>query len=288
MKLTQMVTGQKYMAQTTNITNKHINQELSIQVSLSGLSFCILQRDTNTIVYLKHIDFEKKLNHFEILDKLKHVYNSEDIFTQTFTAVNIIHVNELSTLVPKPIFNEDNLADYLKFNSKILRTDFITYDNIPLNESVNVYVPYVNVNNFIYDTYGSFTYKHISTVLIEHILAIEKNSELEKVYVNIRKDTFEIIALNKSKLILYNTFEYQTKEDFIYYLLFTAEQLEFNPETFNLICIGDIDTKDELFVIAKTYVRFVFLGNREDNYNYLSHLLPKGYHSDFALIKSFL
>ena len=59
-----METGQELMAQTNNTYNKQTNIELSIQISLSGLSFCILQRDTNTISTLKEIDFEKKIKSF--------------------------------------------------------------------------------------------------------------------------------------------------------------------------------------------------------------------------------
>ena len=273
------------MAITNNTSNIHVNQELSIQVSLSGLSFCVLQKDTNTITFLNQITFEKKLNPFELLDRLKHEFNTQDILKGPFSTVNVIHVNELSTLVPKPLFSADNLADYLKFNSKILKSDFITFDDITLNDSVNVYVPYVNVNNYIYDTFGSFTYKHISTILIENLLSLEKNSEDIKVFVNVESDSFEVIILDKGELLIYNTFEYASKEDFIYYLLFTAEQLQLNPETFQLVLLGDINKAHELYKIAYKYIRHVSFGNRQDSYNFSAK--PKTAYSDFALIKSF-
>lgn len=270
-----------------NISNKLTNLELSIQLSLSGLSFCILQRDNNTISALKHINFDKKLNPIELLDRLKHIFNTEPDLQHSFKKLVIIHDNDLSSLVPKSLFNEDCLADYLKFNSKILKSDFISYDDIIINDSVNVYVPYININNFIYEKFGNFTYKHISTLLIEQILLIEKKSDVPKVYVNVSKNYFEIIVVKNAKLILYNTFEYTTKEDFIYYILFTAEQLEFNPETLNLVFLGDINNKSELYKIAYKYIRFVFLGHREDNYKYNSDAQPETNHSNFALIKSF-
>ncbi|MFI1773646.1 DUF3822 family protein [Thalassobellus citreus] len=275
------------MAITSKTFKKLTNIDLSIQISLSGLSFCTLQRDTNTISSLKQVDFIKKLNPLEVLDKLKHVFNTEKNLQDDFNNVCIIHDNELSTLVPKPIFNEDCLVDYLKFNSKILKSDFITYDDILINDSVNVYVPYININNFIYDKFGAFTFKHASTVLIEQILLIEKNSDAIKMYVNVNKNHFEIVVVENSKLIFFNTFEYKTKEDFIYYLLFTAEQLKLNPETLNLIFLGGIDTKDDLYVIAYKYIRFTFLGNREDNYKYSIDAQPASHHSNFTLIKSF-
>lgn len=275
------------MAITSNIYNLPTKQELSIQISLSGLSFCILQRDTKTISFLKDCNFGKKLNPHEVLDELKHLYNTESFLQATFSNVQVIHVNELSTLVPKPLFDENSLADYLKFNTKILKSDFIAYDSIEINDSANVYVPYININNYIYDLYGSFTYKHVSTILIEQILAIEKNATNTKVYINVNKNHFEMVVINKSKLLLYNTFEYNTKEDFIYYILFTAEQLQLNPELFELIFIGDIDSKDELYVIAYKYVQFVFFGKRQDHYKFSLNAQPKSNHSHFTILKSF-
>ena len=273
------------MAQPNKNNNNLTNLELSIQISLSGLSFCILQKESHIISALKHFNFNKKLNPLEILDYLKNIFNTETILQESFANICVIHDNELSTLVPKPLFEEDSLADYLKFNSKILKSDFIAYDDILLNDSVNVYVPYININNFIYEKFGNFTFKHISTILIEEILLIEKNAHALKVYLNVNKNHFEIIITEKGKLLLYNTFEYTTKEDFIYYVLFTVEQLKLNPETLNLVFIGDIHKDDDLYQIAYKYIRNVSFGNRNDHYKY--HETPKHDHSDVTLIKSF-
>ncbi|NCO63634.1 MAG: DUF3822 family protein [Flavobacteriales bacterium] len=272
------------MAQTIKNSDINNHQELSIQVSLSGLSFCILQRDSNTISIIKHIEFEKKLNPFDALDRIKHVFNTEDALKNNFKSVHVTHVNELSTLVPKALFNEDNLADYLKFNSKILKTDFITFDEIALNDSVNVYVPYVNINNFIYDTFGSFTYKHFSTILIENILAIDKNSESQKVYVHVESNHFEIVILDKGNLIIYNTFEYSNEEDFMYYLLFTIEQLQLNPETIKVLFLGQIKKEDPLYKIAYQYIRHIGFSDKQDSYIYKNK--PDSNYSDFTLIKN--
>lgn len=276
------------MAITSNTTHIPTKQELSIQISLSGLSFCILQRDTKTITFLKDYDFERKLNPHELLDKVKHLFSTEPFLKSNFANVQVLHVNELSTFVPKPLFDETCLADYLKFNSKILKSDFIAFDAIEINDTVNVYVPYVNINNFIYDLFGSFTYKHISTILIEQVLAIEKNANNVKVYINVNKHHFEMVVIDKSKLILYNTFEYTTKEDFIYYILFAAEQLQLNPEMFELNFMGDIDSKDELYVMTYKYVQFVFFGKRQDHYKFNLSAQPKSDHSHFAILKSFV
>ncbi len=260
---------------------------MSIQVSLSGLSFCILNTHTNTFSFYKHLKFDKKLNPNKVLDKLVHYFNTENSLQQSFKTVKVIHDNELSALVPKPLFNEDHLADYLKFNSKILRTDFITYDSVLINDSVNVYVPYVNVNNYLYEHFGAFEFKHFSTILIETILVLEKNSLSTKMYVHVSDTHFEIIVLENNLLKFYNTFEYSTKEDFIYYVLFTAEQLHLNPEEFSLVLLGYITKDDDLYKIAYKYVRNVSILKSRNIQKYSDNVSATNLHNNFISINSF-
>jgi len=260
-----METGQKTF-QTNSKIDKLLNNTLSIQASLSGLSFCILNTETNVICFYNTILFGKTLNPSEVLDQLRHAINTTEVLQQDFESVKLIHENELSTLVPKPLFDEDHLADYLKFNSKILSNDYITHDDLIKGDIINVYVPYVNINNFIYDTYGTFEFNHYSTLLLNAIFAIHKNKSKTTMYVNVALNHFEIMVLESNKLILFNTFEYHTKEDFIYYILFTSEQLQLNPEEFPLVLIGDVTENDELFEIAYTYIRNVNTNKNTNSY----------------------
>ena len=280
-----METGQKITQLSSNI-DKLSNIELSIQVSLNGLSFCTLNIQENTIHFYKSILYDKKLTPYTLLENLKHCFSTIDELKQPFSKINVIHENELSALVPKTLFNEDSLADYLKFNSRILQSDYITYDNIIANDSVNVYVPYININNYLYDKFGAFEYKHFSSVLIEKLLAKEKNSEELKMYVHVANKHFEIIVFDSGKLLLYNSFEHQTKEDLIYYILFITEQLNLNPETFRLILLGNINEKDEYYNIIYKYVRNVSKQNLETLYN-ISEDIKAKIEKNFITLNSF-
>jgi len=104
-------------------------------------------------------------------------------------------------------------------------------------------------------------------------------------YAVISKTHFEIIVINSGQLLFYNTFEYTTKEDFIYYLLFTAEQLQLNPEEFKLTLIGNLTANSELYKIAYTYVRNVTLFDVNKNYN-LENGVQEECLSNFVLINS--
>lgn len=272
----------------TQLSNTGLNishKVLSIQINLNGLSFCILNTQSNTITDLKVFSKSKRQTPEDTLDALKHVFNTETVLSQNFSKLIVVHVNELSALVPKPMFNEDAIADYLKLNTKIFKTDFITHDEIAINDSVNVYVPYINVNNFIHDQFGDFTYKHYSTILIETLLAAEKNNKAPKLYANINASHFELIAIENGKLTLYNSFNYVTEQDFIYYVLFTIEQLGLNPETLSFVFLGAVTKNDNLFNIAYKYIREVSIGTNNTLYNFTTE--PIANHNHFTLLNSF-
>ncbi len=260
---------------------------LSIQIRLSGLSFCVLNRTTHTIELLDRILLDKKATPFELLNHLKTYIETHDAMRHNFDSVTCIYQNELATLVPNAIFDDSKLADYLKFNAKILQSDFISYDELILNDSANVYIPLVNINNYLFDTYGSFEYKHASSVFIETLLQRANTHADDALYININELSFEVICIQNQKLVLYNSFEYITKEDFIYYVLFTIEQLKLNPETVNTFLSGQIDDSDELFAIAYTYIRHVMFMDTSYSFKFDEAVITPRSHDHFILLNSF-
>ncbi|GGW62171.1 uncharacterized protein DUF3822 [Winogradskyella epiphytica] len=262
-------------------------KELSIQIHLNGLSFCILNRTQNEIEFLKSYYFKQDLTPIEVLEELKLELSSNTAFSEDFNEVTVIHQNELSTLVPEALYNAEHKADYLKFNSKILRNDFITEDAIPINKSINVYVPYVNINNYIFDTFGAFVYKHSSSILITAYLELIEHTEDTKVFINVNKDSLEVIVVADKKLQLFNVFEFHSKEDFIYYVLFVFEQLQLDVETVPIELAGKITLGDELYIILYRYIRHVDFIEKEYNFAFNSSIDNRYLYQDFLILNSF-
>lgn len=281
-----METGLKTIQKTNNLKS-HIKKELSIQISLSGLSFCILNRSDSKIDYLKHIDFKSILIPETVLEKLQKTISDDTLLTQPFDAVLVLFQNELSNLVPEALFEENNAADYLKFSSKIIKTDFISFDKIEVNKSVNVFVPYVNINNYLFEVYGEFEYKHASTIFLEQILETEDNSSDNKMYLNVAPSHFEMAVVKKDKLQLYNTFDYYTKEDFIYFVLFSIEQLKLDPENLIIKLSGNIAEDDALYQLLYTYIRHVQFNEPTIKHSYDEVLDGCPKHRHLLILNSF-
>lgn len=280
-------TGQRVMKLETKRNNINTSkyQRLSIQISLNGLSFCILDTIENKIISLQHFQFETVTNPLQLEIEIINTLNAnKDIFDQPFQEVIISHINTLSTFVPKPLFSDKNLSDYLKYNNKILPNDYITFDVITNNDMVNVYIPYVNINNLFFDKYGAFTYKHFATILLENIFQLSDNSQEPVVYVHVQKDQFEIIIIKNKKLLFYNSFEYLTSEDFIYYLLFSIEQLELNTNELQLYFLGDIAKEHVIYTVTYTYVRNVSFIDKKYPFTFHEGIQKPASHKDFTLL----
>ena len=247
--------------------NNLADKNLSIQLSLDGFSFCVYIPHSLEVVHFGSYEFSDNHNNspYKQLELVEKLFENELILNNQFNNINVAHLNNLVAHVPNPIFNKEELSSYLKYSVKVLENDFIACDEIKNTEIVTVYIPFVNINNFLFDKYGSFNYQHSSSILIEKLLTQNKHVSKTTCFVNVSASIFEIVVLKNNSLILYNLFNYKTKEDFIYYILFVSEQLGLNPEEFELYLMGDIDKDSELFSIVYKYIRNVQFYKNETN-----------------------
>lgn len=243
---------------TNSITDKKF-KKLSIQVSLDGLSFCTMDTLTKRIHEVKNVSYKQYPSHYTDENNLWRALLNFDELTSDYDEVTVLHNNNLNTFVPKPFFDENKLSEYLKFNNKIFTSDLLKYDRVLSYDMVNVYVPFSQAMNYLNKQFSNIVHRHSNTILVGKLLELSKNDDATKMYVHISGATFEIIVIKNQQLILFNTFEYSTPVDFLYYILFTAEQLQLNPESFPLVLLGKIDTANELYKIAYKYVRNVQL-----------------------------
>lgn len=240
----------------TSVTEKNY-QKLILQVSLNGLSFAVLDVLSKKVQQIQTITFSNFNKNTRVEDLFETVFENHSVLSQKYDSIEVIHSNNLSTFVPDALFDEEFLGSYLQYNTKVFESDFFTFDSLIPFQMHCVYIPYVNMNNYFIDKFGSFDYKHASGVLVAKILSLSKNNEDKKMAVHVADRHFEIVIYQNQKLLFYNSFEYKTAEDFLYYILFTAEQLQLNPENFILEFLGKISENDATYLLTFQYVRNV-------------------------------
>jgi hypothetical protein len=261
--------------------NKSIENKLSIQFNLDGFSFSIYNTITKKQVYFSEYIFEySQTSPEQLLTKIEDIFEKDTRLQNDFVSVTAIHQNNLATLVPDIFFDENKLASYLDVNIKTLPSDFITFDALSGLSAKNIYIPYVNVNNYLFHNFGAFEFKHHRTVFIEKLLLVHDFKE-KTMYVNVSKTSLDIVVLEQKQLVFSNTFSHHSKEDFIYYILFVAEQLQLNVQKTSLYFTGKIGKTSPLFEITYRYINKVFFLESNDA---IYHKFNIPLHANFILL----
>ncbi|WP_010136227.1 DUF3822 family protein [Ochrovirga pacifica] len=244
-----------------DVNNSLNNISLSIQLSSDGFSFCIYNATSKEPQHFGHYTFETAIvTPTDLLHQVQTIFEKDELLQSHYDAIYLIHHNNLNTFVPKTHFNEDLLHQYLQYSVKTFENDFVSYDDLENVDAAlcNVYIPFVNVNNYLFDAFGSFTYLHSSTVFLQNILKQYAPTD-KSMFVNVYQNDFQLCVVQNKELILYNHFTFSCSEDFVYYILFVAEQLKINPNEFDLHLMGNIHKDEASYQLLYKYVRNVHL-----------------------------
>lgn len=260
--------------------------QLSIQINLDGFSFCIYKLPQKEPIAFELFEFKEKATTPEKhLEEFTQIFENSDLLNQSFQKVTVIHQNELATLVPDELFDQNNLRNYIERSVKILDFDFITFDDTAKTKTNTVYVPFVNINNFLFNKYGSFEYFHMFSKLGEFCFNEDSKNSKEKMFLHVNSSDFELLAYKNNVLQAINLFKFQTAEDFIYYVLFIVEQFDLDVETLQLTLLGAIEQESELYEILYKYIREIyFFSNNEPSINQEFNGVSK--HSYFLLLNN--
>jgi hypothetical protein len=87
--------------------------------------------------------------------------------------------------------------------------------------------------------------------------SILPSSDDKNIWLQVHRESMDIVVSHKRKLLFINSFQWQTNEDILYYLLYVCEQLEIGTDKCNLTITGEVIEGSSLFIML---------------YNHFSHL----------------
>lgn len=237
------------------------NCNLSILFNKDGLVFSILRNDLNKFIVLGEYELKNKEADIEALfsfkEQLKGVFSTYAIG---------FYAPEL-TIMPTSLFVAGKERAYANFQFDA-NQDAICYNVLKTHGLVLIYSIPKNVLALVESYFPNATIQHAAAFAISHYLNLHKNKPGEHIHVNLWRNTLEIVAIKNGKLLVYNTFVYQTNEDLLYFILNVYEQLALNPETVPLKISGEIEKGSAAWTLLLTYIRFVETEERMPQYAY--------------------
>ncbi|MDA7728935.1 DUF3822 family protein [Flavobacteriales bacterium] len=224
---------------------------LSVQIGLTHFSYCITNTSKFSLEYFKNYQLN---NTNDIINLI----NDDEVIKSDFFSSSVAFVNFPSTLIPNKFFTKLSAKEMLELNSEtheIINTDVLKEIDVHLAYSIPK-----ELNNIVTTYFPNAKQKAQQSILIDKF-SKEYNTE-PTAYIYLCENTLNITAFKNEKLIFNNSFNFETKEDILYFVLFAFEQLKLDTNNVNTLLFGDITKDDYNFKLLYEYIRNIELGER--------------------------
>ena len=236
------------LADSSFDSNQISNLHLSIELSSVSLSYCIIDTQKYRCLLLSSRKLES--------DNLLEIFSNDDYLSQNFKSKSISFVNFANTLVPFELYKKEDKENLFALNHE-LNDEVLLEDNLR-EEIINLHAVPKLFFQTIKNILPAATLRSQTSILINNFTNLNLKVETMFLYL---KDSFVNIVVTKGKNLLFqNKFNYVTKEDLLFYVLFSIQELNFSNEDINTIVYGNV-TEDE-FSILYDYIRNIKYGNK--------------------------
>jgi hypothetical protein len=269
--------------------NLTLTYQLIIRKAEHQITIAILDSVRNKYILLKEYLFDSKWSLQNQLEVFKSDILKDDILNNRFKTVSFMYETKSSVIVPETLFDKNKLDLFFDFNQDIEPCDRLLWDKLNNAGAILIYSMPAQLMTAMESVFPNIKYFHHGTSMIENTLIQNKNrNSPPKLYININHSFFDIIILESSQLKLFNSFDYKSEDDFIYYVLLIFEQFKLNPEETEITLSGIIKKNDVYFQKIKKYIKNIRFEKLDDYfmYNYRFYEIEaSGYTNLFNLYK---
>ncbi|MFP4620857.1 MAG: DUF3822 family protein [Bacteroidales bacterium] len=256
-----------FVDETIDLNRAH-SYRLSIQLSLNGFSFSILDQVRGKFVALKHIPLEKESTDDQKGDQIQEIFNSDDCLNVDYKKVLLLFVSPRSVLIPSSYFKQKDIIQYFKFNYDLRELEEIHFNYIPGIEAYNIFSLPNPISNVILRKFNNAGFYHQGLPIIDFNINNTPVNHNTYSLLSLYENFFDIGVLYRDRLLLYNSFDWLSYEDVLYYLLYAYKQLNLDAKENELYVTGDLESRKELKRIIRMYFKKVHFQKPPSQFTY--------------------
>ncbi len=245
------------------------NQILSIGFRPDGFVFSVLDADNFTYLKLEDIQIDSDGYNERYLADIRQFLNENALLKAPFQKTHISLFTPNLLLIPAALYTENEKETIYRFCNKLPDNYLIQSEKLHILDAFGLYSFPREMKRFFDDSFDNYRFRHQGTVLIESALAANQLENWQvDVVLHIKRTFFEIILMEDQKIILYQSFEYVTFDDLLYYLFYVLEQFDRHAAYQKLLLIGEISMDCEAYQTLASLFLKVFFPERNDAYQY--------------------
>lgn len=163
-----------------------------------------------------------------------------------FSKTKISLQTQKFTFIPTVLFDKNNLAVYKQYLQPDDTEDVFT-TVIQKGEITVIYaLPKLTLDKLSKHFPDAKIYPQLAS-FCEGVNYAFSQISFPQLHINFRPGFIELIIFNKNEFKFYNIFEYQNKEEVMYFLLLAVQQNHLKPASLLVKVCGDVDTKSEIY-----------------------------------------
>jgi hypothetical protein len=249
--------------------NQTNNYHISIQAGLNGYSFSVLDPLRNKYILLKHFIFPEGMTLQLLEDKMGEIHGNDEFLSREYKTSLFSYLTPKYTFIPGPLFQEDNLSAYFKFNQLLEESDEIHYNKLRNIDAYNIFIIPSGLTGAVRRTFKNARFFHQVTPFVEFGLLQHGGKNIKMAaMINLYGKYADMIVVRGEKLLLCNTFPWKNDQDLIYFILYVYEQLKLDGEEIPLIISGEFSKKSATYDLLKGYIKKIGFEKRNEHFSY--------------------
>ncbi len=199
---------------------------------------------------------------------LQEIIEKTDFLHRDYVDVRCIINSAQHTLIPKPLFSKNDSELWLSFNANLAPDHIIYHNFIPAIDSYVVYGIRSTIVAMVRRKFPEVKFIHTASTLVSYSINHFRSTTQPTLLINAHSNTLDVCLIKENKLLLFNSYSFQSPEDFIYYPLFITEQFQLNTENLLVKVSGLINKEMNEFQMLWKYFQFVDFCGKDSRSEY--------------------
>ena len=210
---------------------------LSIRYATDGLSFCVHDGNNRLLVFFfQPFNLEGQ---DAVIAKVKKIIVEDSLLNLKYKKVFILPCNKEKMLLPAHAFDKNTLPDLYRLCLPPHKNDTLLYRKIKIMES---YLVEALPRNFV--TFLSSRYPSLCIVNSAYPFIIQSLSHIlfntNHLFVDIYDQYFDLLLTRNNDVLLFNSFNYGSINDIVYYSLNCLQQCNIMPDRLQMTLSGNL------------------------------------------------
>lgn len=260
-------------------------EHLSIGLLPGGFVFTVIDNARYKYLSLEEYRQNDKQAPYSYLSGMEEVLSQRELAGQGFQKVTLSYFSRDVFLLPGLNHQVRTMEAAFGLSASLPEGHCLRHDELNILKGTAIYALPKTLLSHCDKLFDNYRLRHHATALIESTLASQKldawNADL---FLHLHRGYFDMLLLNKQKLLFYRSFVMHGLEDLLYHVFFVLEQFEWRASSLHAVLAGTISMDSSHYDSLSRYFRRLSFPEKNDIYRYGQAFDQIPYHYHFNLL----